>query len=156
MRLSYSWQWISPQHCQRSLRIHLTIASWIHSYFNNDVMKKFMINNGQMHEKLTSICWMENCMFVRKYHKGFEKRAALPPPSFSENPRGYFPNSCLWSKSPLKDWLRKWWFIIRALQLHYILFAEHHSLLYYWLFSGTVEKEANGNDTFCFLNFEFI
>ena len=22
--------------------------------------------------------------------------------------------------------------------------------------SGTVEKEANGNDTFCFLNFEFI
>ena len=22
--------------------------------------------------------------------------------------------------------------------------------------SGTVEKEANGNDTFCFLNFEFV
>ena len=30
---------------QSSLRIHLAIASWIHSYFDN-VMTKFMINNG--------------------------------------------------------------------------------------------------------------
>ena len=44
MRLSCYWQWISSQHCQSSLRIHLAIASWIHSYFDN-VVTKFMINN---------------------------------------------------------------------------------------------------------------
>ena len=44
MSLSRYWQWISSSHCQSSLRIHLAIASWIHSYFDN-VMTKFMINN---------------------------------------------------------------------------------------------------------------
>ena len=44
MSLSCYWQWISSSHCQSSLRIHLAIASWIQSCFNN-VMTKFMINN---------------------------------------------------------------------------------------------------------------
>ena len=44
MRLFCYWQWISSKHCQSSLRIHSVIASWIHSYFDN-VMMKFMINN---------------------------------------------------------------------------------------------------------------
>ena len=44
MSLSCYWQWISSSHCQSILRIHSAIASWIHSYFDN-VMMKFMINN---------------------------------------------------------------------------------------------------------------
>ena len=38
-----------------ALTIASTIALWIHSYFDNVIMK-FMIKKGQMHLKLTSIC----------------------------------------------------------------------------------------------------
>lgn len=45
MHLPCYWQWLSSQHYQNSLRMHSAIASWIHRYFDN-VMIKFVINSG--------------------------------------------------------------------------------------------------------------
>ena len=155
MRLSYSWQWISPQHCQKSLRIHSTIASCIHSYFNNDVMTKFMINNGQMKNWRQFVEWKIAYLFVNTT-RVLRRGPHSPHPVFVKIPWDIFPiPGCE----------------VRVLyKIGYEnddLLSEPHNCIIFCLLnathycttdfvSGTVEKEANGNDTFCFLNFEFI
>ena len=83
MSLSCYWQWISSSHCQSSLRIHSSIASWIHNYFDN-VMTKFMINNRTDAWK-TDVNLLNLRLNLRENYSGKNRRRRCPSNSLLGN-----------------------------------------------------------------------
>ena len=72
--LSCYWQWI----CQSSLQIHSAIASWIHSYYDN-VMMKIILNNRKNVRKtaINLLTWQHRILMSVKRKVAHEGTAIL-------------------------------------------------------------------------------